>query len=121
MAWWLLLLTVQQKGNREFTTRDSYYKCVARPKNSLFQCTVRFMLVITQAEFLTMVRATLFVLCCLASSVALAAEPNGDFVSASSTEEIQSRQRLLPDDDIWWTVTGEQMGWMHRNVHQLFP
>ncbi|MDP6413741.1 MAG: serine hydrolase [Gammaproteobacteria bacterium] len=68
-----------------------------------------------------MVRATLFVLCCLASSVALAAEPNGDFVSASSTEEIQSRQRLLPDDDIWWTVTGEQMGWMHRNVHQLFP
>lgn len=49
-----------------------------------------------------------------------AAEPQ-DFTAASSWEEVQQRQRLLPTDDIWWTVTGEQMAWMHKNVHQLFP
>ena len=50
----------------------------------------------------------------------LAAEEN-EFVSASSWEEIQQRQRSLPTEDIWWTVTGTQMAWMHKNVHQLFP
>lgn len=51
---------------------------------------------------------------------AIAAEPN-KFPAATSWEEVQQRQRLLPLDDIWWTVTGEQMAWMHKNVHQLFP
>ena len=50
-----------------------------------------------------------------------AAERGVEFEPASSPEEIRLRQRLLPDDDIWWTVTGEQMAWMHKNVHQLFP
>ena len=50
-----------------------------------------------------------------------AAERGVAFGPASTPEEIQLRQRLLPDDDIWWTVTGEQMAWMHKNVHQLFP
>ena len=50
-----------------------------------------------------------------------AAEHEAEFETASSPEEIQLRQRLLPEDDIWWTVTGEQMAWMHKNVHQLFP
>ena len=50
-----------------------------------------------------------------------AAEHGAEFESASSPEETQLRQRLLPEDDIWWTVTGEQMAWMHKNVHQLFP
>jgi len=50
-----------------------------------------------------------------------AAEPGVEFEPASSPGEIQLRQRLLPDDDIWWTVPGEQMAWMHKNVHQLFP
>ena len=50
-----------------------------------------------------------------------AAERGVEFGPASSPDEIQLRQRLLPDDDIWWTVTGEQMAWMHKNVHQLFP
>jgi len=51
----------------------------------------------------------------------LPADSVDEFISASSVDDIQQRQRLLPEDDIWWTVTGEQMGWMHRNVHQLFP
>ena len=50
-----------------------------------------------------------------------AAEHGAEFESASSPEETQLRQRLLPEDDIWWTVTGEQMAWMHKNVPQLFP
>jgi hypothetical protein len=55
------------------------------------------------------------------SFTTLAADSASDFKASSSVEEIQHWQRLLPEDDIWWTVTGEQMGWMHRNVHQLFP
>lgn len=57
----------------------------------------------------------------LLSCPALAAEPMPGFESAYSPEEIQRRQRRVPSDDIWWTVRGEQMGWMHKNVHQMFP
>jgi len=63
------------------------------------------------------VLSTIFMLPC----PGFAAEHGEEFESASTPEEIQLRQRLLPDDDIWWTVTGEQMAWMHKNVHQLFP
>lgn len=27
----------------------------------------------------------------------------------------------MPEGDIWWAETGQQMAWMHKNVHQLFP
>ena len=57
----------------------------------------------------------------LLSCPGLAAEPMPDFESAYTPEEIQRRQRSVPSDDIWWTVTGDQMGWMHKNVHQMFP
>ena len=63
------------------------------------------------------VLTTIFML----SHSSFAAERGVEFVPASTPEEIQLRQRLLPDDDIWWTVTGEQMAWMHKNVPQLFP
>ncbi len=63
------------------------------------------------------VLSTIFMLPC----PGFAAEHGAEFESASSPEETQLRQRLLPEDDIWWTVTGEQMAWMHKNVHQLFP
>lgn len=43
------------------------------------------------------------------------------FERAETMDEIQERMRLVPADDIWWTVRGEQMGWMHRNPQQLFP
>lgn len=48
-------------------------------------------------------------------------ENRTEFKPAESMDEIQRRHRLVPDDDMWWTVTGEQMAWMHRNAHQLFP
>jgi len=44
-----------------------------------------------------------------------------EFDAAESMTEVQRRHRLVPDDDIWWTVRGEQMAWMHRNAQQLFP
>ena len=36
-------------------------------------------------------------------------------------DELRYRHSLVPKEDIWWTVTGHQMAWMHKNVHQLFP
>ena len=31
----------------------------------------------------------------------------------------QHRNRIR--DDMWWTVTGEEMAWSHKNAHELFP
>ena len=55
------------------------------------------------------------------SACSSADENRAGFEPADNMEEIQRRHRLVIDDDIWWTVTGEQMAWMHRNAHQLFP
>jgi hypothetical protein len=55
------------------------------------------------------------------SACSSADENRAGFEPADNMDEIQRRHRLVPDDDIWWTVTGEQMAWMHRNAHQLFP
>ena len=38
-----------------------------------------------------------------------------------SVEESLRRHRALVRDDIWWTMTGEQMAWTHKNAQQLFP
>jgi len=43
------------------------------------------------------------------------------FNPAETVDEIQAHHQRVPKDDIWWTVTGEEMGWLHRNAHQLFP
>lgn len=32
-----------------------------------------------------------------------------------------ARHLSVPVDDVWWTATGDQMAWMHKNVHQIFP
>ena len=62
---------------------------------------------------------------CLAVLTAFAGTAHADehagFKAVSSMDEIQARQRQVPDDDIWWNVRGEQMRWMHLNAHQLFP
>ena len=36
------------------------------------------------------------------------------FESASSVAEVRRHIAALPDDDVWLTVTGERMGWLHR-------
>jgi CubicO group peptidase (beta-lactamase class C family) len=43
------------------------------------------------------------------------------FRPADTTTAVENHQRRVPDDDIWWTVTGEEMRWMHLNTEQLFP
>jgi CubicO group peptidase (beta-lactamase class C family) len=50
--------------------------------------------------------------------VARHAEP---FQSASSVQENRGRIAGLPDADLWLNVTGEHMGWLHRNVQKVFP
>lgn len=44
-----------------------------------------------------------------------------EFRPAGTVAAVQEHHRQVSTDDIWWTVTGEQMAWMHRNAHQLFP
>lgn len=63
---------------------------------------------------------TVFVLIAV-SACSTADENRSEFEAAEKMDEIQRRHRLVPDDDIWWTVTGDQMAWMHLNAHQLFP
>jgi CubicO group peptidase (beta-lactamase class C family) len=43
------------------------------------------------------------------------------FVSASSVEEERDKISNLPDDDVWTTVTGKDMAWLHKNVYRVFP
>ena len=43
------------------------------------------------------------------------------FRPADTARALQAHHRRVPRDDIWWTVTGEEMAWMHKNAHQLFP
>lgn len=68
---------------------------------------------------------TLYSLLCLAALAILACPSHADehkgFEPVTSMDDIQSRQRKVPVDDIWWNVPGEQMRWMHLNAHQLFP
>ena len=68
----------------------------------------------------SIITQTLMIALCVTVLSAEAAEPSG-FVSPSNWTDNQRRHRLVPNDDIWWTATGEQMAWMHKNVHQLFP
>lgn len=60
-----------------------------------------------------------FAFCALALLVEAAETPG--FISSVDWIENQQRHRLVPEKDIWWAETGEQMAWMHKNVHQLFP
>ncbi|MCH8159627.1 MAG: beta-lactamase family protein [Proteobacteria bacterium] len=43
------------------------------------------------------------------------------YLPDESQASVMRHHREIPDDDIWWTVTGPEMGWMHRHVEQLFP
>lgn len=62
---------------------------------------------------------------CLAALTTLACAVHADeqagFEPVTSMDDIQVRQRQVPDDDIWWNIRGDQMRWMHLNAHQLFP
>ena len=44
-----------------------------------------------------------------------------EFEPAYTMQEVLEHQRKVPRDSHWWAVTGEQMGWMHKNTQQMFP
>ena len=43
------------------------------------------------------------------------------FRPATALRDSLQHHRNFIQDDIWWTVTGSEMAWMHKNAHQLFP
>jgi len=43
------------------------------------------------------------------------------FQSSSSVDQIREQIKRQPQGDIWWSVTGEDMGWSARNLHTLHP
>jgi len=48
-------------------------------------------------------------------------EPGAEYRPTHTMTKVQRQMRRLPDDDIWWTVNGKDMGWNFRNLHQIFP
>ena len=49
------------------------------------------------------------------------ASDTGVFRPATGLRDSLRHHRNLIQDDIWWTVTGDEMAWTHKNAHQLFP
>jgi len=43
------------------------------------------------------------------------------FQPDESQSSVMEHHRKVPKDDIWWTVTGDEMAWMHRHASELFP
>ena len=66
-------------------------------------------------------RACLLSALFLGSFILVEAAEQGISQNLDVIDMMQKRHRLVPSDDIWWATTGEQMAWMHKNVHQLFP
>lgn len=54
------------------------------------------------------------------SDIYLAGRGN-TFVSDESQASVMEHHRTIPADEHWWNVRGDQMGWMHRHVDQMFP
>ena len=59
------------------------------------------------------------------SSTAFQRAPAGTgpevFRPATSLTASLEHHRGVIRDDMWWTVTGSEMAWMHKNAQQLFP
>lgn len=47
--------------------------------------------------------------------------PPAAFQPDESQASVMEHHRRIPADEHWWNVRGEQMGWMHRHVDQMFP
>ncbi len=46
----------------------------------------------------------------------------GNYLAPNTTLKWQqNRLKGIPEDDIWWTATGKEMAWMHKNLPQMFP
>jgi len=49
------------------------------------------------------------------------AQTAADFEPANTMQENLEHHRKVPHDKHWWAVTGEEMGWLHKNIQQVFP
>jgi len=58
------------------------------------------------------------IICCCVAPINSAADV---FESTSSVEETRRQLTVLPKDDIWWVVNGEDMAWNFKNLHRMFP
>jgi CubicO group peptidase (beta-lactamase class C family) len=67
--------------------------------------------------------AALFAAACSVNPPDLAEPPpqKPTFIPAEGQAETRDRISGLPDADVWINVTGEHMGWLHRNVNEVFP
>ena len=48
-------------------------------------------------------------------------ERGNTYLPDESQRSVMEHHRKVPKDDIWWTVTGDEMAWMHRHASELFP
>ncbi len=48
-------------------------------------------------------------------------ERGNTYLPDESQPSVMAHHRKVPTDDIWWTVTGDEMAWMHRHTSELFP
>lgn len=55
------------------------------------------------------------------TNVAIQTPRANAFEPDESQPSVMEHHRRVPDDDIWWTVTGDEMAWMHRHASELFP
>ncbi len=44
---------------------------------------------------------------------------NAEFKSSSTVEQVREQIERLPKEDIWWSVTGNDMSWNNRNLHRF--
>jgi len=55
------------------------------------------------------------------SSEEQAGQSVAEFEPANTMQENLEHHRKIPNDDHWWAVMGEEMGWLHKNIQQVFP
>lgn len=68
-----------------------------------------------------LVVAPVLLLCALAVNTGVCGTAADAFRPATALRDSLQHHRDLIQDDIWWTVTGDEMLWTHKNAHQLFP
>lgn len=67
-----------------------------------------------------MIRAT-FAAAIVLTGTCAQADVDRATAGAESRDQVFEHFRKIPQDDIWWTVRGEEMAWLHKNVQQRFP
>jgi len=62
-----------------------------------------------------------FIAACSPTEQATEEQVAAEFEPAYTMQEVLEHHRKIPKDDHWWNVMGEEMGWLHKNIQQVFP